>query len=494
MVADRLKIIMELRPANDGFSGIPQETRVLFSELSKLQDHDVVGLLNSNQSWLKNTKQRSKNKKQLSGDQIYSQAATVLSLSGSSGPRFGRIGRIAAQISQVAKLETMRWLGQQLQFYDFDMSAFPDFLWQAYFAKSISAADFDRLATAQFAVMGPSWSALQRMGKLPFLGARGYQRMDTSKYDVLVAQTPWPGRISAATQLVIRYHDAIPIFFPHTIHNPRWHQFSHYFPLRSNIKQGALLICNSSNSQEEALRMFPEAAGQTRVIPCIVSDDYYPENSNSSTLSNIVGQSIERDTEPTFTSSSDRAEFYERHLAPERFRYIMMVSTIEPRKNHSRLIAAWKAIRMAGDLGLKLVIVGRPGWHYSDVLAAMRPFQERGALFNVSQLSPGDLRRLYGGAEAVICPSIAEGFDLSGIEAMLSGAAVAASDIPVHREVYKDAAEYFSPYSTGQATDAIRRIIEPAHAGESGAPHFGGRQDCKGLQDRRGRPNVGAAF
>ncbi|MCA1300820.1 hypothetical protein LC062_21040 [Stappia indica] len=41
---------------------------------------------------------------------------------------------------------------------------------------------------------------------------------------------------------------------------------------------------------------------------------------------------------------------------------------------------------------------------------------------------------MHKSARAVVCPSIAEGFDLSGIEAMLSGGVVAASDIPVHRE------------------------------------------------------------
>ena len=312
--------------------------------------------------------------------------------------------------------------------------------------------------------MGPSWSALHRTGKLPLLGPRPYQRMDTSGYDVFISQTPWPSRISAKTQMVLRYHDAIPIFFPHTIQNPRWHQFSHYYPLRSNIAQGAILVCNSINSQNEVLRIFPRAAAQTRVIPCIVSDDYFPQSSTRAALGNIVVNAIDVQTEPHFFSSIEQADFYRRHLAPENLRYVIMVSTIEPRKNHARLIAAWNAVRTTIDHELKLVIVGRLGWNNSEVLEAMRPFQRLGALFHVSRTSAGDLRRLYGGAEAVICPSIAEGFDLSGIEAMLSGAPVAASDIPAHREVYQHAAEYFSAYSTAEAAAAIRRVIDPENS------------------------------
>ena len=46
---------------------------------------------------------------------------------------------------------------------------------------------------------------------------------------------------------------------------------------------------------------------------------------------------------------------------------------------------------------------------------------------------------------------------------MRSGGAVVASDIPVHREVYADAAHFFSPYSIGAAAQAIAAVIDPAH-------------------------------
>jgi hypothetical protein len=42
---------------------------------------------------------------------------------------------------------------------------------------------------------------------------------------------------------------------------------------------------------------------------------------------------------------------------------------------------------------------------------------------------------------------------------MLCGGAVVASDIPVHREVYAKASEYFDPYSTIDLAMAIERVI-----------------------------------
>lgn len=44
---------------------------------------------------------------------------------------------------------------------------------------------------------------------------------------------------------------------------------------------------------------------------------------------------------------------------------------------------------------------------------------------------------------------------------MRSGGAVVASDITVHREIYDDAAEYFSPYSIEDAARAIASVLDP---------------------------------
>jgi hypothetical protein len=76
-----------------------------------------------------------------------------------------------------------------------------------------------------------------------------------------------------------------------------------------------------------------------------------------------------------------------------------------------------------------------------------------------------DLRALYCNAAVTVCPSLGEGFDFSGVEAMRSGGIVAASDIPVHREVYAEAAEYFDPYSTASLVKALKKMLyEPQSA------------------------------
>jgi len=90
---------------------------------------------------------------------------------------------------------------------------------------------------------------------------------------------------------------------------------------------------------------------------------------------------------------------------------------------------------------------------------SLRAWIDRGELFMLSSVPAPDLRVLYRHAAATICPSVQEGFDFSGVEAMCSGGVTAASEIPVHREIYEDAAEYFDPYSTKSAVECLKRMI-----------------------------------
>jgi hypothetical protein len=145
-----------------------------------------------------------------------------------------------------------------------------------------------------------------------------------------------------------------------------------------------------------------------------------------------------------------------------------MVSTIEPRKNHLTLLSAWERLRVEIFPKLKLLVVGETGWRNKPIVRKFRPWMERGDIFLVEDVPSADLRLLYKHARATICPSFGEGFDFSGVEAMKSGGAVIASDIAVHREIYADAAEFFNPYSVGDAARAIQAVIGPANTARRG--------------------------
>jgi glycosyltransferase involved in cell wall biosynthesis len=141
-----------------------------------------------------------------------------------------------------------------------------------------------------------------------------------------------------------------------------------------------------------------------------------------------------------------------------------MVSTIEPRKNHQRLLEAWEMLRDRVDADLKLVFVGHIGWDYKNVLDGCETWIEQGGLFMLHSVPADALRVLYRHALVTVCPSVGEGFDFAGVEAMRCGGVVAASDIPVHHEVYGEASEYFDPYDTSSLVETLRRLIDAPDA------------------------------
>jgi len=165
------------------------------------------------------------------------------------------------------------------------------------------------------------------------------------------------------------------------------------------------------------------------------------------------------DIAPKFLTLREKENFYSKHLGEKDFRYLLIVSTIEPRKNHARLLAGWEAAKANIDPAIKLVIVGTLGWNCEALTTDFKSWIDRGQLFMLNGVPAPDLRVLYRHATATVCPSLGEGFDFSGVEAMRSGGVVIASDIPVHREIYADAAEFFNPYSTASLVESLKKVI-----------------------------------
>ncbi|MEH0196587.1 glycosyltransferase family 1 protein [Caulobacter sp. CCNWLY153] len=134
--------------------------------------------------------------------------------------------------------------------------------------------------------------------------------------------------------------------------------------------------------------------------------------------------------------------------APPPAPYFVVLSTIEPRKNHLLLLHLWR--RMAEtrppEAVPRLVLIGRRGWENENILDLLdRAPALAGCVVEHGRLPDSEMRRLLSGAAALLCPSFAEGYGLSVAEALEAGTPVIASDIAALREVGGEAAEYLDP-------------------------------------------------
>jgi len=121
----------------------------------------------------------------------------------------------------------------------------------------------------------------------------------------------------------------------------------------------------------------------------------------------------------------------------------LMVSTIEPRKNHAYLIDAFELL-WEQNSNATLCIVGVIGWRCDDLIKRIQNHSELGRrLFMFNNLSDSELGYCYQHATSLVFPSFVEGFGLPLIEAQERGLPAMASDIPVFREIGGNSLRYF---------------------------------------------------
>lgn len=465
------KILIDLKPALDGYAGIPQEARLLFLELRTHGNHEVEGLIQHGARNLKSAIPR-KHAHWEEARKINRLSQVVVSMykKPSNNPIDYAINYASDAVRQYLaafKLHLRSQLGLSVPTYQFESELFDDFVWRTFFSKTLKPVNKDLLASAKFRLIRQSRNLLHRAGLvgLKYTNKPRYPRIDTHGFDYFLSQTPFPGRVSGDTQMIVRYHDAVPVFWPHTISDKVFHQASHFYALQDNVRAGAWFSCVSESTREDLLKIFPEAEPRSVVIPNIVSNEYFDESSAKTLVFQVIRNRLCA-TNGLSTNVSGIPFLCDSRQA-EGFRYILMVSTIEPRKNHLMLMEAWERLKYTTMPDLKLIVVGSIGWDEKPVIKAFRPWAERGDLFHLSNVPAFELRMLYKHAQATVCPSLAEGFDYSGIEAMRSGGVVISSDIPVHREIYGNASEYFNPYSSEDIAQAITRVIARGGAGLS---------------------------
>ena len=127
-------------------------------------------------------------------------------------------------------------------------------------------------------------------------------------------------------------------------------------------------------------------------------------------------------------------------------------------KNFGTLLRAF--IKASSQIDCYLVAVGGEPvlepWQ-EDLLIKNRLEQRVLLLHNIND---SDLSNAYTGASAFIYPSLEEGFGIPLLEAMNSGTPIAASDIPVFKEVAADAACYFDPYDENMLADVMTKLLD----------------------------------
>ena len=142
--------------------------------------------------------------------------------------------------------------------------------------------------------------------------------------------------------------------------------------------------------------------------------------------------------------------------------YVLVVGTIEPRKNHRcALDAVRRLARDAPELPVDLVVAGRAGWNAGDVIDDLRA-DRSGSVHWFDDLDDGTLRLVVERATVVLVPSITEGYGLPVVEALAAGVPVLSSNGGALAELgarLPGAVELLDPGDPSVWADAIARHL-----------------------------------
>jgi alpha-1,3-rhamnosyl/mannosyltransferase len=184
----------------------------------------------------------------------------------------------------------------------------------------------------------------------------------------------------------------------------------------------------SEATRRDLVEHYPAAADKTTVVPLAADDRFRP---------------------------GDAA----RHPGPDG-PFVLVVGTLEPRKNLPRLIEAFAGLDPALRERYRLVLAGANGWQTDETFASIAEHENE--ITTLGYVSDDDLAALYRAAELVCYPSLYEGFGLPVLEAMQSGTAVLTSSTSSMPEVGGDAARYVDPLDVDDIRAGLEQLLADA--------------------------------
>ncbi len=142
--------------------------------------------------------------------------------------------------------------------------------------------------------------------------------------------------------------------------------------------------------------------------------------------------------------------------------YILSVGTLQPRKNYVRLIEAFSLFLKQNRQkfsDLQLVIIGKKGWLYEDILAAPKKFGVADKVKFLDFVPDVELPSFYKHALCFALPSLYEGFGLPVLEAMAYKCPVVVSNASSLPEIAGKAGIYVNAESTQSIADGLLTAV-----------------------------------
>ena len=328
-------------------------------------------------------------------------------------------------------------------------------LWRILFARTLAPEQRARVLAQHYFATDLSVSAIiDRCAHMPW-PMRTY--LDARGFDAVLFCMPRPVRLPRGVRQIMRFHDSVPVTDVDTVVN--WKMAMAHSRLVRACDPDAIFVCNSPQSREDLISLDPTRQARAVVIPCALAPARMaPDGASTATviLRHATFRALRDAAALNGAESARTPQGWERPA--DGVRYVLAVSTLEPRKNFTSLVRAWERVAARHVPGLKLVIVGGAGWREETVLRHMAPHVQTGQIYHLHNVPTEDLQTLMRNAACFASVSYNEGFGYSPLEASQAGAPCVISDLPVFRWIFGEAAIYVDPYDVDSIAVGIERL------------------------------------
>jgi glycosyltransferase involved in cell wall biosynthesis len=235
-----------------------------------------------------------------------------------------------------------------------------------------------------------------------------------------------PLRLPANTRLVLIVHDLI-YFEPLPRSQSNYQNLGRIYRrmvVPRAVRRADIIVANSRHTAEQICNRFGVERSRVLVIPACLEDRWFDNGGR----------------------------------AGMRGEYLLAVTGEAPSKNLQRALEAFAAYRSRGG-NLRMKVAGvKPAFH-AAFTASAAALGAADAVEFVPYLDQREMMRLYRHADALLVPSLNEGFGIPVAEAMASGVPVVCSRAGSLPEVAGEAAEYFEPTCAEDMAGALQRVL-----------------------------------
>jgi glycosyltransferase involved in cell wall biosynthesis len=284
---------------------------------------------------------------------------------------------------------------------------------------------YSRLPVAAVQLPSPRWRlrtepvvAFRRLPSFVWLKTRCRALCASDRIDVFWAARTLHPRLNGGVRTVCTVHDLNHLVVPETMRfHSRW---SDRLWFRGDILTADCVLANSCGTAER-IRTMVGAEVNDVVLPGVA-----PQFRRLQPVGEIeIPENLSR-------------------LGVKR-PYLLSVATSEPRKNLDAVLCAYLDLKRGGKLSKhQLVLAGPTGWKNKALKQRLGEAREHGLV--LTGYVPGELMPiLYAGSDALVFPSLYEGFGMPVLEARACGARVVTTDIPELREAGDEYVIYVSP-------------------------------------------------